>query len=224
MAHVISVYNPMQNSGKSTVALLLANALGMKYGYDSVLLLDGDATESGSTSYAKYNRRARMPKPFQCVDTAGWDQLDESARAQLLYVIFDTSRAPGEDITEKVKKASSIVIIPHRVSSYMASASVADDKSWQDGTSKAISSLTGGEGEVFVLMNNLEGGNAAPFANAVRLLNKQLLAEMPKMDGLQCLDNGHMPQYYNDSEAAAWSQVENFFNNLADNVMAKLGG
>ena len=36
MAHVISIYNPMQNSGKSTVALLLANALGMQHGFAKV--------------------------------------------------------------------------------------------------------------------------------------------------------------------------------------------
>lgn len=222
MAHVISIYNPMQNSGKSTIALLLANALGMKDGYASVMLLDGDATESGSTSLAKYNRRARMPKPFQCVDTQGWDDLDDDSRSQLKYVIFDTSRAPSDDVTARVKKASEIVIIPHRVSSYMASASVADDKSWQDGTSKAIRSLNDGDGQIFVLMNNLEGGNAAPFANAVRLLGKDVLAEVPKMDGIQCLDTGHMPQYCNESEAAAWSQTEIFFSDLASKIVARL--
>jgi hypothetical protein len=224
MAHVISVYNPMQNSGKSTVALLLANALGMKYSYDAVLLLDGDATESGSTSFAKYHRRARLPKPFQCVDTGGWDELDADAREQLRYVIFDTSRAPSDDVTARVKKASAIVIIPHRVSSYMSSANVADDKSWQDGTSKAINNLNGSEGDVFVLMNNLESGNVAPFTNAVRLLGKEVLGEMPKLEGIQCLDTGHMPQYCNESETAAWSQVEHFFNHLADTVDARLKG
>ena len=188
------------------------------------MLLDGDATESGSTSFAKYNRRPRMPKPFQCVDTNGWDELTNKVRSQLQYVIFDTSRAPSDDVTARVKKASEIVVIPHRVSSYMASDSVADDKSWQDGTSKAINNLKDSEGEIFVLMNNLEGGNAAPFVNAVKLLGKEVLAEIPKMEGIQCLDTGHMPQYCNESEAAAWSQTENFFNDLASTNCCQIRG
>lgn len=210
MTMTISVFNPDPDAGKSTVAIGVANALGMRYPGE-VILIDPDKQNVQKRSAYYYGLRTALPKPYLCVTAEDWQRMSAEQKASFRYCVIDTEKSPTNGLTKVVSLSSDIILIPVRP----------NRKSWTEGAARAIHMLVEASVPKFIICNNYAGGEADAIADLAEGAGVEILAEIPKLPIDDCFNAGWLPQYRAPGQHG-WRSIEQTFSMLTDEIVNRL--